>query len=35
MDPIAKQILWIVVFLIGLGLQALPELSEKLKELIK
>ena len=29
MNPIAKQILWIVVFFIGLGLQAMPELFQK------
>ena len=29
MNPITKQILWIAVFLIGLGLQAMPELFRK------
>ncbi|WP_456450106.1 methyltransferase family protein [Palaeococcus sp. (in: euryarchaeotes)] len=29
MNPIAKQILWIAVFFIGLGLQAMPELFRK------
>ena len=29
MNPIVKQILWIRVFLIGLGLQAMPELFRK------
>lgn len=29
MNPIAKQILWIAVFLIGLGLQAMPELFRR------
>lgn len=29
MNPITKQILWIVVFFIGLGLQAMPELFRK------
>ncbi len=35
MNPIAKQILWIAVFFIGLGFQAMPELFRKMKELIK
>ena len=29
MNPIAKQILWIAVFFIGLGLQGMPELFRK------
>jgi len=35
MNPIAKQILWIVFFLIGLGLQAIPELFRKNKRVYK
>ena len=29
MNPFAKQILWIAVFFIGLGLQAIPELFRR------
>jgi len=29
MNPITKQILWIALFLIGLGLQGMPELFRK------
>ncbi len=29
MNPIVKQILWIAVFFIGLGLQGMPELFRK------
>ena len=35
MDPIAKQILWIAVFFIGLGLQAIPELFRKNERVYK